>query len=46
MKSIIKIFLTVIFSISVIKAQTESLPLIIDLESDSIDYGIREPTDL
>jgi len=42
MKSIIKIFLIIIFNISILKAQTESLPLIEDLESDSISYGIRE----
>ena len=42
MKTIIKIFLIIIFNISLIFAQTESLPLINNLESDSIDYGIRE----
>ncbi len=32
MKSLIKIIILIIFSISLIKAQTESLPLIDDLE--------------
>ena len=42
MKSILKIFIMVLFSTSLIKAQTGALPLIEDLESDSISYGIRE----
>jgi len=42
MKSITKIFLIIIFNVSVIISQTETLTLINNLESDSIDYGIRE----
>ncbi len=42
MKSIEKILLILLFNVSLIKAQTGSLPLIEDLESDSINYGIRE----